>query len=206
LQHIVPYTLQQNGVVERKNRSLKEMAYCKLHAKSLPHRLYTDTLNCAIYIQNKSPRIFVKDKTPYEAWSDLKPEVTHFRIFGSRAWAQIPSEKRMALDPQSIECIFVRYPDSVKGYRLIDISSNQIIIECSVQFEESVSHVPQQPHADTFILPVVQDDEHAHDDSSSDEISNSEDSYDPNTELVQSYADSMYLDAVAEPEQRPKWA
>jgi hypothetical protein len=82
-------------------------------------------------------------------------EVTHFHIFGSRAWARIPSEKRKALDPQSTECIFVGYPDGVKGYRLIDLSLDQLIIECSVQFEESVSHVPWQLHADTFTLPPV---------------------------------------------------
>jgi hypothetical protein len=82
--------------------------------------------------------------------------VTHFRIFGSRAWARIPSEKRKALDPQSTECIFVGYPDGVKGYQLIDLSSDQLIIERSVQFEESVSHVPQQSHADTFTLPPVE--------------------------------------------------
>jgi hypothetical protein len=156
LQHTVPYTPQQNRVVEQKNRSLKEMASCMLHAKSLPQRLWVEALNCATYIQNRSPHRSVKDKTPYEAWSGLKPEVTHFHIFGSRAWAQIPSEKRKALDPQSTECIFVGYPDGVKGYRLIDLSSDQLIIERSVQFEESVSHVPQQPHADTFILPPVE--------------------------------------------------
>jgi hypothetical protein len=122
-----------------------------------------------------------KDKTPYEAWSGLKPEVTHFHIFGSRAWARIPSKKRKALDPQSIECIFVGYPDGVKGYRLIDISSDQLIIERSVQFEESVSHVPQQSHADTFVLPPVRDDEYAHADSSSNESFDSEDSDDPDT-------------------------
>jgi transposase InsO family protein len=43
--------------------------------------------------------ISLKDKTPYEAWSGLKPEVTHFHIFGSCAWARIPSKKRKALDP-----------------------------------------------------------------------------------------------------------
>jgi hypothetical protein len=64
-----------------------------LHAKSLPHRLWAEELNCATYIQKISPHRYVKDKTPYEAWSGLKPEVTHFRIFGSRAWAWIPSEK-----------------------------------------------------------------------------------------------------------------
>ena len=68
--------------------------------------------------------------------------MTHFRIFGSRAWARILSEKRKALDPQSIECIFVGYLNSVKGYRLIDLSSDWLIIERSVQFEESVLHVP----------------------------------------------------------------
>jgi transposase InsO family protein len=36
LKHAVPYTPKQNGVAKRKNRSLKEMASCMLHAKSLP--------------------------------------------------------------------------------------------------------------------------------------------------------------------------
>ena len=101
--------------------------------------------------------------------------MTHFRIFGSRAWAQIPSEKKKALDPQSTECIFVGYPDGVKGYQLIDLSSDRLSIERSVQFEESVSHVPQQSNPDTFIPPPVWDDEHAHVNSSLDDSSDSED-------------------------------
>jgi hypothetical protein len=92
-QHIVPYTPQQNGVAERKNRSLKEMASFMLHAKSLPHMLWAEALNFSTYIQKISPHRYFKDKIPYEAWSGLKPEVTHFRIFSSHAWAQIPSEK-----------------------------------------------------------------------------------------------------------------
>ena len=155
-----------------------------LHAKSLPQRLWAEALNCATYIQNRSPHRFVKDKTPYKAWSGLKLEVTHFCIFSSHAWAQIPYENRKALDPQRTKCIFVGYPDDVKGYRLIDLSSDRNIIECSFQFEESVSHVPQQPHANTFILPHVQDDENAHVDSSLDESFDLEDSDDPYTEPV----------------------
>ena len=72
----------------------------------------------------------------------------------------------------------------VKGYRIIDLSSDRLIIERSVQFKESVSHVPQQPHADTFTLPHVRDDEHAHVDSSSDESSDSEDSDDLDSESI----------------------
>jgi hypothetical protein len=193
-------------LMSRKNRSLKEMASCMLHAKSLPQRLWIEALNCATYIQNRSPHRYFKDKTHYEAWSGLKLEVIHFHIFGSRAWARIPSEKRKALDPQSTECIFVRYLDDVKGYRLIDLSSDQLIIEHSFQFEESISRVPQQPHANTFILSPVRDDEHAHANSSSDESFHSEDSDDSNTELVQSDAKSVHADAVTKLESRPKWA
>jgi hypothetical protein len=110
--------------------------------------------------------------------------VTQFRIFGSRAWAQIPSEKRKALDPQRTKCIFVGYPNGVKGYKLIDLSLDRLIIEQSVQFEEIVSQVPQQLHVDTFVLPPGRDDEHAHANSSSNDIFYSEDSDDLDKNLV----------------------
>jgi hypothetical protein len=96
----------------------------------------------------------------------------------------------------------------VKGYRLIDLSLDRLIIDLSVQFKESVSHVPQQSHADTFTLPPVRDDEHAHAKSSSDESYDSEDSEDLylDSMSVQSDAESKHPDAVVELEQRPKWA
>eukprot|EP00253_Pinus_taeda_P004938 PITA_04938 len=52
------------------------MDSCMLHAKSLPHKLWDEALNCANYIQNRSPHRSIKDQTPFEAWSDTKPEVT----------------------------------------------------------------------------------------------------------------------------------
>ena len=62
--------------------------------------------------------------------------VTHFRIFGLRAWARIPTEKRKDLQPQSQECLFVRYSKGSKGYKLINLSTNKAFIERSVQFQE----------------------------------------------------------------------
>eukprot|EP00253_Pinus_taeda_P008388 PITA_08388 len=90
------------------------MDSCMLHAKSLPHKLWAEALNCANYIQNISPHRSVKDQTHFEAWSGTKLEIIHFRVYSSRAWARIPSEKRKALDPQSIECIFFGYPDDTE--------------------------------------------------------------------------------------------
>jgi hypothetical protein len=99
----------------------------------------------------------VKGKTPYGAWSGMKPEVTHFCIFGSHAWAHIPSKKRKAMKPQSKECIFVGYPEGVKGYRLIDPSTYNLIIERSVWLEESPLHASREQHAETSSLPLVAD-------------------------------------------------
>jgi hypothetical protein len=60
-------------------------------------------------------------------------------------------------------------------------------------------------HADTFTLPPIRDDEHAHVDSSSDESSDSEELDDLDSESVHSNAELEHPDAVTEPEQRPKW-
>eukprot|EP00253_Pinus_taeda_P019974 PITA_19974 len=134
-----------------------------LHAKSLPHKLWAEALN--YYIQKISPHRYVKDQTPFEAWSNTKQGVTHFCVFGSQAWAKIPSEMRKALGPQSIECIFVGYPDRWKGYQLLISSTYKFIIERIVKFEESLLHAPQLPHENTFYLPHVQDDDSVHSDA-----------------------------------------
>jgi hypothetical protein len=92
----------------------------------------------------------------------------------------------------------------VKGYRLIYISLDHLIIERSVQFEEIFSHIPQQSYEDTSIIPPVRDDENAHVESSSDESYDLEELDD--SESVQSDAESEHLDEFVEPYQRSKWA
>ncbi|MCO5550359.1 hypothetical protein L7F22_003843 [Adiantum nelumboides] len=61
----MPYTPQQNGVAERKNRSLMEMARCMLKAKSLPHKLWMEPVACAAHVLNRCPTHAVKTITPY---------------------------------------------------------------------------------------------------------------------------------------------
>jgi len=119
MQHTVPYTPQQNGVAERKNRTLKEMANCMLQSKGLSLSFWAEAINCANYIINRTPTKVLKNITPEEAWSSIKPDVSHFRVFGSEAWAHIPDEKHKALEPKSEKCTFVGYSEDVKGYRLI---------------------------------------------------------------------------------------
>lgn len=104
-----PYTPQQNGVEERKNRTLMEMARCMLKGKSLPNKFWLDALMCANYILNRAPTKALKTITPYEAWIGRKPVVSHMRVFGCLAYAQIPSQLQHKLEDKALKCIFIGY-------------------------------------------------------------------------------------------------
>jgi hypothetical protein len=64
MQHIFPYTPQQNGVSERKNRTLKEMANCMIQSKGLSLKYWAETMNCENYIVNHTPTKDLKNITP----------------------------------------------------------------------------------------------------------------------------------------------
>jgi transposase InsO family protein len=72
MQHTVPYTPQQNGVAERKNRTLKEMANCMIQSKGLSLQYWAEAINCANYIVNRTPTKNLKNITPEESWTKIK--------------------------------------------------------------------------------------------------------------------------------------
>lgn len=76
------YTPQQNGVSERKNRSLMDMARCLLFEKNLPKTMWAEAVNTAVYIQNRLPTKALAHKTPFEAWFGFKPSLAHMKVFG----------------------------------------------------------------------------------------------------------------------------
>ncbi|MCO5569018.1 hypothetical protein L7F22_022724 [Adiantum nelumboides] len=137
----MPYTLQQNGVAERKNRSLMEMARCMLKAKSLPHKLWMDAVACASDVLNRCPARSLKTITPYEAWYDRKPSVTYLHVFGCLAYAHIPQQLRGKLDDKAVKCIFVGYSSGSKGYRLYNPATNKMFESHDVIFAETTAQL-----------------------------------------------------------------
>ena len=75
------------------------MASCMLQSKGLALNFWAEAINYANYIVNRTPTKELKNITPEEAWSSIKPDVSHFHVFGSEAWAHIPDEKHKALEP-----------------------------------------------------------------------------------------------------------
>ena len=132
----VPYTPEQNGVAERKNRSIVGAARAMLHDQGLPFFLWAEACSTAVYLQNRSPHRAVGSKTPEEMYSGKKPEVGHFRIFGSLTYSHVPSEKRTKFDPTAERGIFVGYDETSKAYRLYLPSLRRVVVRREVKFDE----------------------------------------------------------------------
>ena len=125
MQHPAPYTPQQNGVVERKNRSLKYMATYLLEERDITPYLWAEAVKYASYIHNRIPHKLVVGVTPFKEMMGHKPNVSHLRDFVSKSWAIIPSDMRKSFQPQSSECIMLGYEDDAKYYKLMEIATGR---------------------------------------------------------------------------------
>ena len=90
-QQTVGYAPQQNGVSERKNRTVMEMARTMLKEKGLPKTFWAEAVYTVVYLLNRLPTKAVQNKTPIEAWSGQKPSAKHLRVFDSICYAHIPN-------------------------------------------------------------------------------------------------------------------
>eukprot|EP00253_Pinus_taeda_P025429 PITA_25429 len=77
------------------------MANYMLQSKGLSLKFWEKAINYANYIVNHTPTKVLNNITLEEAWSSIKLDISHFRVFGSAAWAHIPDEKQKALEPKS---------------------------------------------------------------------------------------------------------
>ena len=106
---LAPKTPQQNGVVERKNRVIQEMARVMLLKKNIPQKFWAEAVNTSCHIEN---RIFFRartKKTSYEIWREKKPNVKYFPIFGSKCYILNDIENLRKFDAKSDEGIFLGY-------------------------------------------------------------------------------------------------
>jgi len=90
---IVPYNPEQNGVVERESRTIKECIRTMTFDQDIAKFLWGEATMTTIYIQNRSPHRILDNMTLEEAFSGRKPCVDHLQIFGCPAYIHVPKDK-----------------------------------------------------------------------------------------------------------------
>ncbi|KAK1605542.1 hypothetical protein QYE76_029215 [Lolium multiflorum] len=136
-QYSAAYTPQQNGVAERKNRTLLDMARSMMAEYKSRYNFWAEAISTACHSSN---RLYLRkglNKTPYEILTGNKPNISYFKVFGCKCFYQIKGVRLSKFAPKALEGIFVGYGAESHTYRVFDVSSGIIIESCSVKFEEN---------------------------------------------------------------------
>lgn len=133
IQYTAAYSPQQNGVAERKNRTLVEMSRCMLLDADMPFKFWGEAVMMANHLQNRLPTKGAT-RTPFEGWFGFKPNINYFHRFGAKCYVRIPDEKRRKLEKKAETMILVGYDNESKAYRCYNQNTNSVIISRDVRF------------------------------------------------------------------------
>ncbi|KAK0570386.1 hypothetical protein LWI29_000343 [Acer saccharum] len=132
-----PRTPQQNGVVERKNRVLQEMARVMLLSNNVPRNLWAEAINTACYIGN---RVFLRPgtrNTSYELWKGKRQNVSYFHTFGSKCYILNDRDQLSKFDAKSDEGIFIGYALNSRAYRVFNLKTLSVMESSNVVFDDT---------------------------------------------------------------------
>ena len=141
----IAYSPQQNGVAERFNRTLVEKVRAMIIESNVPKNMWGDAAQCACYLINRSPTKSLDGHvTPAEKFYGEKPDLMKLRVFGCKAMAWIPNQKRGKLDSKSKKSVMIGYVPN--GYKLWDMEKRKVFTSRDVKFEEAVYPFKERDH------------------------------------------------------------
>jgi transposase InsO family protein len=132
-----PYTPQQNGVVERKNRTLIDMARTMLGEFKMPERFWSEAVNTACHAINRLYLHRLLKKTSYELLTGNKPNVSYFRVFGSKCYILVKEGRHSKFAPKAVEGFLLGCESNTKAYRVFNVSSGLVEVSSDVVFDET---------------------------------------------------------------------
>jgi hypothetical protein len=140
-------TPQQNGVVERKNRTLLDMARPMLDEYKTPDRFWAEAINTACYSINRLYLHRILKKTSYELITGKNSNVSYFRVFGSKCFILVKRGRKSKFSPKAIEGFLLGYDSNTRAYRVFNKSTGLVEVSCDIVFDETNgSQVEQVDH------------------------------------------------------------
>ncbi|GJZ76098.1 putative ribonuclease H-like domain-containing protein [Tanacetum coccineum] len=137
----VARTPQQNGVAERKNRTLIEAARTMLADSKLPTTFWAEAVNTACYVQNRVLVIKPQNKTPYELFLGRKPALSFMRPFGCPVTILKTIDHLGKFDGKADEGFFVGYSTNSKAFRVFNSRTRIVEENMHVQFSENTPNI-----------------------------------------------------------------
>ncbi|GJW56234.1 retrovirus-related pol polyprotein from transposon TNT 1-94 [Tanacetum coccineum] len=137
-------TPQQNGVVERWNRTLVEAARTMLIFFKAQLYLWVEGVSTACYTQNRSLIRLRYNKTPYEIMHEKKPDLSFLHVFGSLCYPTNDCEDLGKLKLKADIGIFVGYAPTNKSFRIYNKRTRQIMETIHVMSDELTAMASEQ--------------------------------------------------------------
>jgi hypothetical protein len=130
--------------VERENRTLLDMARTLLDEYKTPDHFWTEAINIACYSINRLYLHRILKKTSYELLTGKKPNVSYFRVFGSKCFIHIKRGRSSKFVPKAIEGFLLGYDSIIRAYRVFNKSTGLVEVSCDIMFDETNgSHLEQ---------------------------------------------------------------
>ena len=142
-----PYCPESNGRIEREMRTVKDAARTMMHQVDAPQYLWAEAVGFAVHVQNRIVNRQSGERTPFEVIFGRKPNLSHIRKFGCRAYVQVPKEKRTAWEPKATRGILVGFEGLARKFRVYDPEDRKIITVRNVSFHEDEGIEKQTKYA-----------------------------------------------------------
>jgi hypothetical protein len=99
-----------------------------LHDQGLPMILFSEPCNTVVYVKNHFPRRVLGMCTPEEYFTGKKPDVSHFKIFGSSVYVHVTKDAKKKLEPTDEVGIFVGYTETPHNYHVYFHNNNMTVM------------------------------------------------------------------------------
>jgi hypothetical protein len=124
-------------VVERKNRTLIDMARMVLGEYKTLERFWSEAVNTACHAINWLYLHRLLKNTSYKLLTGNKPNVSYFRVFGSKCYILVKKGRHSKFAPKAVEAFLLGYDSNTKAYRVFNKSSRLVEVSNDVVFDET---------------------------------------------------------------------
>lgn len=132
------YSPQQNRVVERRHRTILNMARSLLFQSGMSNVFWGEAILYVVFLLNRLPSVVLKWKTPYQLLFGKIADYSRIKNFGWMCYCTIVSPRRDKFSPKASKCVFMGFSPGKKGYNVYNLEEKRFMVSRDVIFIEEI--------------------------------------------------------------------